>query len=394
MKLRMLSTAALAACSLVLSGAIPASAAAPTGASPSSGALSAAGAVTGDGFVRSLGAASALVPRATGYDAVDPVQGYGTITGRVTVPAGVALSYAYVTLTDGAGNRVDDAYVRDGLFGVTSLDAGTYTLTVEGESTVGQGLAGGPVQATVTLGMLTSGVEIPLTAGAPSSFGTIEGTITGPGGTALPAGTWGDIDAFDSSGDWAGDGDLGEGGTFQVRGLDPGAYRLRIVVDGFADEWWQDKASLGTATPVTVTAGAVTSINPQVDVGGAIAGTVTGPGGITLPDGFWVRAYDEDGDERRLGLRIRHHVPDRRAGRGQLHTPVRHQRRGLRDGVVEQRRVQRSGGTGHGDRWTDGRRYERRTGCAPDPRRQDHWDDRWPRWCAVDGWDGGGRCPV
>ena len=89
-----------------------------------------------------------------------------------------------------------------------------------------------------------------------------------------------------------GDGDLAAGGKFFIKGLQPGDYRLRISVGGFASEWWQDKASKGTATPVTVTAGNMTTVNPRVDPGGAIAGKVTAANGAPLPNdsGAWAQA--------------------------------------------------------------------------------------------------------
>ncbi len=200
--LRTLSTAALATCALVFSAAIPVSATSLMGASPGTGAGSSAlsRVAARDGFVRSLGTASALVPRATGYDAVDPAQGYGTITGRVTLPAGVALDWANVRISDSNGDRVDDAYAGgDGTFGVTGLDAGTYRLTATGGSANGKPLTGGPVEASVTLGSLTSGVVVPLAIGSGVAAGSIEGTVTGPRGSALLTGSGGDIDVFDST---------------------------------------------------------------------------------------------------------------------------------------------------------------------------------------------------
>ncbi len=97
---------------------------------------------------------------------------------------------------------------------------------------------------------------------------------------------------------WVADGHFSDDGQFQIPGVAAGTYRVRIDTGGsvYAPEWWQDAPTWATATPITVTNGAVSTINPQLNMGGSIAGKVTALGGAVLADDGWVYAYHPDGE--------------------------------------------------------------------------------------------------
>ena len=152
----------------------------------------------------------------------------------------------------------------------------------------------------VSEGQTTGGVNAEL-ALRPIQPGKIAGTITGPGGASLAAGTTGTVSVFDSAGDEVATKFFSQTGVFEVKGLEPGPYKLRVWPDDqsvYAREWWQDAATLEEADPITVLSTATTGVNPQLDVPAGIGGTVTGPGGAALaPDTEGsVDVYDASGE--------------------------------------------------------------------------------------------------
>ena len=67
----------------------------------------------------------------------------------------------------------------------------------------------------------------------------------------------------------------------------PGSYLVEFNADGdYLGQWFDGATSEATATEVVVGATAVTGIDAQLQPGGAIAGTVTGPGGVPAPDAY------------------------------------------------------------------------------------------------------------
>ncbi len=244
----------------------------------------------------------------------------GSITGTITGPNGAALAddtEGRVKVYDRAGNLLNftgEPFAADGRYTLTGLAAGDYTLqflvnpSLSGtsyESTWWQGASARynatPVHV-VQGGETTIDPQLALT-------GAISGTVTGPGGAALPAGAYGTVTVRTPAGEWAGFGELDAGGDYTVYGLPAGDYTVEFNAWGadgttYVPTWWRDAATSATAALVRVAGDSVTTeIDQQLTVGGAITGTVSGPAGTPLVAGTIgeVRAYDGSGNLARAG---------------------------------------------------------------------------------------------
>ena len=88
-------------------------------------------------------------------------------------------------------------------------------------------------------------------------------------------------------------------GAFRTHDLPAGSYRVYIRPSSptnFASQWYDRSATRGNATPVPVAQGQSATITAELEVGGSITGTVTGPGGSALTDAYV--AAQRDGDYR------------------------------------------------------------------------------------------------
>ena len=119
-----------------------------------------------------------------------------------------------------------------------------------------------------------------------SPWGRISGQVTSTTGAGVPSyievyrysaadDYWDAVDSWDTDAT----------GHYTVTDLRAGTYRLEVRPDGwqYADEFWQDAATVETATDIVVGRGAhVTGINPVVNASSHITGRVTGPNGAGL----------------------------------------------------------------------------------------------------------------
>jgi hypothetical protein len=96
--------------------------------------------------------------------------------------------------------------------------------------------------------------------------GAISGTVSGPGGVPLVAGTTGCLAVFSSSDEYLGAASFSDDGVYTVTGLATGDYNLGFQTSAmYLLSWWKDATSLSTATPVHVVQGATTGdISPQL----------------------------------------------------------------------------------------------------------------------------------
>ena len=126
--------------------------------------------------------------------------------------------------------------------------------------------------------------------------GAITGAATDAQGAPL-AGV--EVWAYGADDLWVGSGlgVAGPDGSYVIDGLAPGDYRIMFrspAGSGIVQEWFDDADTPGEAVVVTVGAGdSVAEVDAQLDLGGSIAGTVTGPDAAPLA-GVQAWAYGAD----------------------------------------------------------------------------------------------------
>src|SRR5690606_35769718 len=83
-------------------------------------------------------------------------------------------------------------------------------------------------------------------------------------------------------------------GTFEIADLIPGDYRAVIHPQaahaGYIYEYWDGADSVENATTIVVTAGQTTVINPTLEIGASVSGTVLDEDGDPVTSGY-VYAY-------------------------------------------------------------------------------------------------------
>ena len=245
----------------------------------------------------------------------------GQVSGRVTAQdtgsplAGVPVSiytsfgfYASSTSTDG-----------DGRYRAGGLESGTYRVSFGRTSSAipapppapnppGTPPPTGPTGAdyageyyddepsladadavTVVSGQVTPDIDAALTLG-----GRIDGTVV-DAQTSTPIGNV-NVIAYAADGYVIATTYTGTDGSYSIRGLRAGAYRLRF--DGpyngiYRSEYHDDKTSLAAADAVAVSAGQTTAVGTTgLAVGASISGRVSVEGGGTGGSGLWVYALD------------------------------------------------------------------------------------------------------
>ncbi|MFE5835378.1 carboxypeptidase regulatory-like domain-containing protein, partial [Arthrobacter sp. NPDC056493] len=209
-----------------------------------------------------------------------------TVSGRITVPAGIDVSYLYVSVQ----STGDDWYSAsgsvnpDGSYSVRGLPAGTYKIQFVGGNTgaITQWHAAATsfdtaTPVTLTAGQALTGINATLVRGA-----SISGTITVPAG-ADASGV--QIEARDSNGNTVGSSSASPEGTYSLRGLPAGSYKVVFSSygTGLLQQWYPGASSFDTANPVVLAAAQdKTGINAALVTGGSVSGKVTAPAGIDL----------------------------------------------------------------------------------------------------------------
>lgn len=129
--------------------------------------------------------------------------------------------------------------------------------------------------------------------------GSISGTVWNEAASELESIT---VTAFIDDADWgwtwAASGLTEPDGTYQMTGVDPGAYVVEFYDESgmYLWEYFDNKSSLESADPVVVLVGSDTgSIDATLTEGGHITGTVTDPDGLPVEDA-WVTVHKNEGD--------------------------------------------------------------------------------------------------
>ncbi|HMH58291.1 MAG TPA: carboxypeptidase regulatory-like domain-containing protein [Galbitalea sp.] len=210
----------------------------------------------------SVTAGSAL----TGYNADLPLAASisGTLfgAGSPEVPMSGGSVYAYSTSGTGDGNT---GFVNpDGSYTIPNLAAGSYTLDFQAPSAdnhaqqwwedASSAAASTPV--TVSSGQAMVGINAVLGVGA-----TISGTVQGTAASgALFAAQNAQIYIYLPDGTLYSDSGMTDvSGSYSLANLTPGSYLLDFVpqpdTTDFVPQWWKNKSSQASATPITVRAG-------------------------------------------------------------------------------------------------------------------------------------------
>lgn len=232
----------------------------------------------------------------------------GSVSGNVTASGGTPLdpsSSVYVWVIP-EGVEDDDwrevPVESDGSYELRGVEPGTYRVKFSDQAGyyapsyfAGSDTTSGATLLVVSLGESKSNID-----GSLSSAGIISGSVTGPDGAPLISDSEASVIAYDSDGEFASWSSVAVDGSYQLKGLGSGQYRLKFEDDheNYVGEYYSDKASLATANSVAVNAGSTTSgINASLARASRITGSVTGVGGSGL-DGegnILVSAFDASG---------------------------------------------------------------------------------------------------
>ena len=197
----------------------------------------------------------------------------GGIEGTVTDGQG-PLANAVVTAYDGEGKAAaSTATDSEGEYSVSGLPVDSYSVQFSAAGYETQFFDGKATLAAADAVAVTAGAtQEDIDATLAAELGGIEGTVTD--GEGALAGVV--VRAYDGEGKVAATAETDSEGEYAVSGLSPGPYRLQFSATGHATEFYEDKATLGAANPVAVTAGEVAEANAELEpTVGAIAGLVT-----------------------------------------------------------------------------------------------------------------------
>jgi 5-hydroxyisourate hydrolase-like protein (transthyretin family) len=136
----------------------------------------------------------------------------------------------------------------------------------------------------VTLALVSLFVAAPADAdGTPT--GRITGLVTGPGGTPISNVTVEVVSIFSGSWSLVGSTSTGPDGRYEYDdALEFVPHLLRFRHPDYVPEFYDNAATAATATIVQVTGGGTSVANAELADAGRITGTVTGTGGVGVPD--------------------------------------------------------------------------------------------------------------
>ncbi|WP_190243168.1 carboxypeptidase regulatory-like domain-containing protein [Arthrobacter globiformis] len=217
-----------------------------------------------------------------------------SISGQMVAPAGVDIAAVNVAVYNTDNARAFPLYAEvqsDGSYRVSGLTSGNYKIRYSGydSGALEQWHENGTSMATATTvavapGQDLSGIKATLIKGA-----TISGTVSAPAGVRLTS-TY--VTAVSEADPYRPGASVNSDGTYKLKGLAAGTYKLNFQGNsGALEEWFEDAQSEAEATPVTVTSGQDrTGINATLAKGASISGKVTLPEGVS-PYSVYVSLY-------------------------------------------------------------------------------------------------------
>lgn len=235
------------------------------------------------------------------------VQG-GTITGKVTVPAGAgSITGVEVLVFRTDVYSYSYAYVEeDGTYEVAGLAAGSYKVQFSGQGTnvIQQWWNGtaagafddfGATVIEVSAGAVQPNINAQMQKGA-----SISGKVTVPAGLGSPSDTvvW----VYDEFYQYFETARPEEDGTYEIQGLPARTYRVEFssYLINVVPQWWNGATDIESATKITLGAGeSRTNINATLVKGATISGKITVASGGAEPGSVFVEVYTVEGDYAR-----------------------------------------------------------------------------------------------
>jgi len=233
----------------------------------------------------------------------------GQITGTVTDSATQApLAGICVDVFDSSGSILGSVSTdANGVYTSPRLAVGSYRVgffncgasTYASQYYNDQATLASADPVTVTDGTTTSGINAALVAGGQIT-GTVTDSVTGAPVTGICA------EALDSSGNGIKLLSTNATGAYTISGLQTESYRVEFYSQcgtmNYVTQYANGKATLASADPIAVTAGATTSgINAVMVKGGEITGTVPDSSTGAAIWGLCVDAFDSKGNDAAAG---------------------------------------------------------------------------------------------
>lgn len=220
-----------------------------------------------------------------------PAAAHGaTISGTVTSSSAPVEGVCLEAFT-GAGTAPATALsAANGTYTLTGVPAGSRFVAVNPCGRPVDEPSGGGTSLTLAEGENRTGVNFSL----PALTRSIAGQVRDQNGTPIAGTTVWSYPSASTS--WDENARTGFNGRYTIKVTSPGDFKLRVddSNDRHAEEWWQDRTSHATATPIPV-AGHVTGIDPSVTwIRAEIKGKVRGSDNAPLA-GVQVVAYQQNG---------------------------------------------------------------------------------------------------
>jgi protocatechuate 3,4-dioxygenase beta subunit len=214
----------------------------------------------------------------------------GAITGQVTDPSGAPVQGIFASVF-GAGYGYGNTDSSGG-YAIKGLATGSYTLCFDGSYDISDAApygytnsCGGDhwLRVDVTTGQATT------VNGTVEKAGAVGGTVTGDDGPV--AGVW--VSVFDSSGSQLTSTSTDDNGSYQFTGVAPG--EVTVCFDPTYTAGGYQRTCYGaqtdsSGTPITVTAGQLSTADVRLSKGASITGTVTDSSGAPI-SGVLVSAF-------------------------------------------------------------------------------------------------------
>jgi hypothetical protein len=239
-----------------------------------------------------------IAPNMTsGIDAV--LEPGGSISGTVKNSQGTGIANAGIQIYDlngmwasGAGTNQSGGYTANG------LAAGSYKVFFSPPADSGyssewydnKANRDSASSVSVTVPNITSGIDAVLELG-----GSIAGKVKNGAGVGIGNAQVQVYDAADTDMNTPrSTATTNQSGTYTLKGLPTGSYKVFFSGIGYYSEWYNDKTSQGAANPVSVTAPNTTSgINAVLAQSGSISGTIKNGAGVGVGN-VWVTIYDSN----------------------------------------------------------------------------------------------------